>query len=261
MCRTGRYNACPDVVFFSTPPYNGTLRRFHAHPAAWLYKIPDSMTFQEGAMLEPLSVALAGVERAGVGIGMPLLITGAGPIGLISLLTAKAAGACPIVITDINEGRLAMAKKLVPYCKTLQIDPALSARETAARVHDLMGSGLQPHVTLECTGVESSIHMAIYASRFGGMVFVIGVGKDFQTVPFMELSAREIDLRYQYRYHETWPRAIRLVEAGLIDMRSLVTHEFSLDKALEALETSSDPSRGSIKCQVVEPEISLDLFK
>src|ERR1700754_1808544 len=87
-CRTGQYNACPDVVFFSTPPYNGTLRRYHNHPEEWLHKLPDQLSFEEGSLLEPLSVALAGIDRSEVRLGDPIVIRGAGPIGLITLLAA-----------------------------------------------------------------------------------------------------------------------------------------------------------------------------
>jgi L-iditol 2-dehydrogenase len=102
-CRTGRYNACPDVKFFSTPPFPGTLARYHAHPAAWLHRLPDNISFEEGALLEPLSVALAAVTRAELALGMSTLICGAGPIGLVTLLCAAAAGCEPLIITDVIE--------------------------------------------------------------------------------------------------------------------------------------------------------------
>ncbi|KAM0713598.1 hypothetical protein Q7P37_010560 [Cladosporium fusiforme] len=204
-CRTGQYHACPDMVFFSSPPVHGTLRRYHAHPAAWLHRLPDSMSFEEGALLEPLSVALAGIERAGLRLGDSLVICGAGPIGLVSLLAAHAAGAAPIVITDLDESRLEMAKRLVPR-----------------------------------------------ATRFGGSVFIIGVGKSFQTIPFMHASFREIDIRFQFRYHETYPKAINLVSEGLIDLKSLVTHRFTLEQAREAFEAASTASAKAVKVQLLD---------
>ena len=114
-------NACPNITFFSSPPTNGTLRRYHVHPAAWLHKLPASMSFEEGALLEPLSVALAGIERSNLRLGDPLVICGAGPIGMVSLLAAHAAGAAPVVITDVDENRLAMARKLVPRVRTVLV--------------------------------------------------------------------------------------------------------------------------------------------
>lgn len=198
-CRTGRYNACPDVVFFSTPPFHGeprsrathrvdlthsagTLTRWHLHPAQWLHRLPDEVSFEEGSLCEPLAVALAGIERANLRLGDPLLIwydatmltplnvslierfpdSGAGPIGLISLLSARAAGAEPIVITDLFQSRLDFAKKLVPGVRTVLIERGTTSKDQAALVKTAAGGPLK--LALECTGVESSVHTAVYVS-------------------------------------------------------------------------------------------------
>lgn len=165
-CRTGQYHGCPDMVFFSSPPVHGTLRRYHAHPAAWLHRLPDSMTFEEGALLEPLSVALAGIERAGLRLGDPLVICGAGPIGLVSLLAAHAAGAAPLVITDLDENRLEMAKRLVPRVRTVKVASGVGPEGVAEDIKKALGQ--EAGLVLECTGVESSIHSAIYVRRSAG---------------------------------------------------------------------------------------------
>lgn len=161
-CRTGHYHACPDMVFFSSPPVHGTLRRYHAHPAAWLHRLPDNLSLEEGALLEPLSVALAGIERSGLKLGDSLVICGAGPIGLVNLLAANAAGAAPIVITDLDENRLGMAKKLVPRVRTLRVENELAPEVMAEKVKEALGE--EAGLVVECTGVESSIHSAIYVS-------------------------------------------------------------------------------------------------
>ncbi|BEJ01507.1 hypothetical protein CcaverHIS631_0601890 [Cutaneotrichosporon cavernicola] len=230
-CRTGRYNACPRVVFFSTPPYHGTLTRFHAHPAAWLHRLPANMSYEEGALCEPLSVALAGMERAGVRLGDPVVIFGAGPIGAISLLAAHAAGCYPLVITDLFSSRLEFARSLVPTVKTVQVGKE-GAEETAARIKEAAGMGMR--VALECK------------------VFVIGVGPSEQSYPFGYCSANEIDLQFQYRYANQYPKAIRLVSGGLINLKPLVTHRFPLEKAVDAFQVAADPSQGAIKVQIVD---------
>lgn len=161
-CRTGKYHACPDVIFFSTPPHHGTLRRYHAHPEAWLHHIPDHISFEEGSLLEPLSVALAGIDRSGLRLADPLVICGAGPIGLVTLLAANAAGAEPIVITDIDQNRLAKAKELVPRVRPVLVQKQESAQELGQRVIDKLGQ--EAKLVLECTGVESSVHAGIYVS-------------------------------------------------------------------------------------------------
>ncbi|KFY41711.1 hypothetical protein V495_04821 [Pseudogymnoascus sp. VKM F-4514 (FW-929)] len=243
-CLTGRYNGCEKVEFLSTPPVAGLLRRYVNHPAKWCHKIGD-MSYEDGALLEPLSVALACMQRAGVQLGDPVLICGAGPIGLITLLCARAAGAEPIVITDIDESRLKFAKELVPSVTTFKVE-RVSAEDSAKAIVTAFG-GIEPAYALECTGVESSISAAIWAVKFGGKVFVIGVGKNEMNIPFMRLSTREVDLQFQYRYCNTWPRAIRLVQAGLIDMKKLVTHRYALENAVDAFETAANPKTGAIK--------------
>jgi L-iditol 2-dehydrogenase len=110
---------------------------------------------------------------------------------------------------------------------------------------------LRPRIALECTGVESSVASAIWSVKFGGKVFVIGVGKNEMKIPFMRLSTQEIDLQYQYRYCNTWPRAIRLVKNGVINLQKLVTHRYALEDALKAFETAANPKTGAIKVQIM----------
>ncbi|KAI3340668.1 GroES-like protein [Ustulina deusta] len=256
-CLTGRYNGCEKVEFLSTPPVPGLLRRYVNHPAIWCHKIGD-MSYENGAMLEPLSVALAGMQRSGIKLGDPVLVCGAGPIGLITLLCCKAAGACPLVITDIDEGRLKFAKEVCPSAITHKVE-RMSAEDSAKAIVASFG-GIEPAVSMECTGVESSIASAIWATKFGGRVFVIGVGKNELNFPFMRCSTREIDLVFQYRYSNTWPRAIRLLENGIIDLSKLVTHRFKLEDALEAFKVAADPKTGAIKCFFIarRPDSSID---
>ncbi|UQC83906.1 L-arabinitol 4-dehydrogenase [Colletotrichum lupini] len=249
-CRTGRYNACPEVIFYSTPPYHGTLTRYHVHPEDWLHKIPDGMSYEEGSLLEPLSVALTGLERSGVRLGDPVVICGSGPIGIATLLAASAAGANPIVITDINQTRLDMAKKAVPRVRTVLIT---AGKEPQATAEDIKGAlGQEAKIVLECTGVESSVVTGIYSCRFGGMVFVIGCGRDFATIPIMYMAGKEIELRFQFRYRDIYPRAIGLVAEGVIDLKPLVTHRFALEDGEKAFKTASDPSALALKVQVLD---------
>ena len=248
-CLTGRYNGCPNVEFLSTPPVPGLLRRYVNHPAVWCHKIPDNMSWEEGAMLEPLSVALAGINRAGIRLGDAVLVCGAGPIGLVTAACCRAAGCAPLVITDIDEGRLNFAAEFVPGIRTLKVELGESAERFAERVMALM-DGIEPTVAMECTGVESSIAGAIQAVKFGGEVFVIGVGKNEIKIPFMRLSTREVDLKFQYRYANTWPRAIRLLGNGLVDLKKLVTHRYTLEQAIDGFKTAADVKSGAIKVQI-----------
>lgn len=268
-CLTGRYNGCTSVRFLSTPPVPGLLRRYLTHPAVWCHKLappiapspgpvdaaddapapPRTLTFEEGALLEPLAVALAGTQRAGVALGDPVLVCGAGPIGLLVALCCAAAGATPLVLTDVDARRLAFARRLVPRARThlVAADGDASAERFAADVAALMG-GDEPALAMECTGVEASVAGAVQAVRFGGKVFVIGVGRDHIAIPFMRLSTREVDLQFQYRYANQWPRAIRLVRSGVIDVSGLTTHRFGIEDAVRAFQTSRDAATtGAVK--------------
>jgi len=229
----------------------GLLRRYISYPAEWYHKLPPSLSFEDGALLEPLSVALAGVDRANLRLGHAALICSAGPIGLNTLICARAAGAHPLVITDLDPGRLAFAESLAPgSVRALRVAPGEAPEALAARVVEAMG-GIEPDVALECTGAEASIGAAIHAVKFGGTVFVIGIGKDELQFPFMRLSTREIDLKFQFRYSNTWPKAIRLMEAGVLsDVRKLVTRCFPIEDAVRAFETSTDVKSGAIKVQI-----------
>ncbi|KAJ7281486.1 L-arabinitol 4-dehydrogenase [Mycena rebaudengoi] len=219
-CRTGRYNGCPDVVFFSTPPFHGTLSRWHLHPAQWLHRLPEN----------PLAVALAGVERSGLKLGDPTLICE------------------PIVITDLFQSRLDFAKKLVPGVRTVLIKRDSTSKEQAAAITEAAGGLLK--VALECTGFEGSVHAAIYSMQFGAKVLIIGVGKNEQAFPFMHLSANEIDVSFLYRYSNQYPKAIRLIAGGLINVKPLVTHRFALEDAISAFHVAADPAQGAIKVQI-----------
>ena len=151
------------------------------------------MSYENGSLLEPLAVALVGMQRAGVRLGDPVIIYRAGPIGLVTLLCCQAVGATPLLICDINEGRLNFANSLVPRVRTYHVKISRGAEDSASDMIEKMG-GIRPAVVMECTGVESSINAAIWSTKFVGKVFIIGIGKNEMKIPFMRLSTQEIDL-------------------------------------------------------------------
>ncbi|RAH69165.1 putative alcohol dehydrogenase [Aspergillus aculeatinus CBS 121060] len=255
LCDDGRYNLCEDVHFAGVYPYAGTLQRYKVHPAKWLHKLPDNISYAEGALLEPLSVVMRGIQVARLQLGRGVVVCGAGPIGLIALAAARASGAHPIVITDIEPKRLAFAKEFVPSCITYQVNGSLGAEDNAKAIRALFGSReySAPETVLECTGVESSVCTAAFTARRGGAVVVIGVGKSvMNNLPFMHISLAEIDLRFINRYRDTWPPAIACLSGGILDLKKLVSHTFPLERAVEALELCADPRNGSIKVTVLD---------
>ncbi|KAE8308437.1 chaperonin 10-like protein [Aspergillus transmontanensis] len=255
LCLDGRYNLCEDVQFAGVYPYAGTIQRYKTHPAKWVHKLPDNLTYAEGALLEPLSVVMRGMSVAGLQLGRGAVVCGAGPIGLIALAAARASGAHPIVITDLDSSRLAFAKEFVPSCITYQVNRDLDAQGNAKAIRALFGSEeyFAPETVLECTGVESSVCTAAFTARRGGTVVVIGVGKAvMNNLPFMHISLAEIDLRFINRYRDTWAPAIQCMSGGILDLKRLVTHTFPLEQAESALHLCSNPKNPSIKVLVVD---------
>ncbi|KAL7419455.1 hypothetical protein Q5752_006293 [Cryptotrichosporon argae] len=253
-CLRGRYNLCPKVKFSGTPPSDGTMRRFVAHPARFLHKMPDGMTYAQGALIEPLSVAYNAVVRAAPYLGQPVVVAGAGPIGLAMALCARAAGASPIVVTDLEENRLAQARAM-GFHNTLKIELGWDRLETAARIKEVAGLDSTPQIVFECTGAASSINAACYALEDGGTLLQVGCGKPEIEIPLMSLGFREVNIVTSFRYKLSWPVVIRLVAAGVFgDVTQLITHTFPVEKTVDAFETAADRSTNAIKVQIVDED-------
>ncbi|EPQ14743.1 Sorbitol dehydrogenase [Myotis brandtii] len=233
-CKIGRYNLSPTIFFCATPPDDGNLCRFYKHDANFCYKLPDNVTFEEGALIEPLSVGIHTCRRAGVTLGNKVFVCGAGPIGLVNLLVAKAMGAAQVVVTDLSASRLSKAKE-VGADFVLQITKE-SPQEIASKVEGLLGC--KPEVTIECTGAEAAIQAGIYATCPGGTLMLVGLGSEMVNVPLVHAAIREVDIKGVFRYCNTWPMAISMLASKSVNVKSLVTHRFPLEKALEAFETS-----------------------
>ncbi|KAF7212072.1 sorbitol dehydrogenase isoform X1 [Nothobranchius furzeri] len=233
--KNGRYNLSPTIFFCATPPDDGNLCRYYTHNANFCYKLPDNVTFEEGALIEPLSVGIHACRRAGVTLGSTVLICGAGPIGLVSLLAAKAMGASQVIITDLSAERLMMAKELGADFQ-LTVKREDGALQLAQKVEDTLGA--RPQITIECTGVESCVQTAIYATQSGGVVVLVGLGAVMCTVPLINAAVREVDIRGVFRYCNTWPMAISMLASGKVNVKPLVTHRFPLEQAVQAFETT-----------------------
>ncbi|XP_053573549.1 sorbitol dehydrogenase isoform X2 [Bombina bombina] len=233
-CKIGRYNLSPSIFFCATPPDDGNLCRYYTHNANFCYKLPDNVTFEEGALIEPLSVGIHACRRAGVTLGSKVFICGAGPIGLVSLLVAKMMGASQVLISDLSSQRLEKAKE-VGADVVVQVTKE-TPEEIAHKVECLLGC--MPEITIECTGAESCIQTGIYATRSGGTLILVGLGPAMVNLPIVNAAVREVDIRGIFRYCNTWPMAISMLSSKRVNVAPLVTHRFPLEKALDAFETT-----------------------
>jgi len=231
--KSGRYNLSPSIYFCATPPDDGCLSKFYKHPAAFCYKLPENLSYEEGAMIEPLSVGIHACKRGGVGLASNVLIMGAGTMGQVNALIAKAMGAAQIIVVDINEDRLKLATEM-GATGSVQTFIGEDPMELSKKIFEKFG--LAPEVTIECSGAESSIQAAVYATRAGGIIMTVGRGKNITGVPLNFASSKEIDIRGVFRYVNTWPVAINMLSSGILDVKPLITHRVKLEDAEKAFE-------------------------
>ncbi len=244
-CRSGRYNLCPDVVFLAAPPVHGAFCEYLAWPADFLFKLPDNMSMDEGAMLEPLSVGMHAARRSRVRAGDSVAVLGAGPIGLAALQAARAHGATTIIASDLVPMRLELAGKLGA---TATLDAAEVDVEGA--VMEMTG-GRGVDVVFECAGAVPTIQMAMRIARNGGRVQLVGMPAEMEApVPLYELINRELDVSGLFRYAGCYGPAIELVSSGRVDVASLITHHFPLEETPEAMEFAYSAKDEAIKVVV-----------
>jgi L-iditol 2-dehydrogenase len=240
-CRLGRYNLCPDVVFFATPPVDGAFARQVALHADFAHPVPDQMTDLTAAMVEPFSVGLWAARNGEVTSGDRVLVTGAGPVGLLAAMAARIAGAAEIVITDVNPQRLAVAERL-----------GLRALNVGADPLDELDDDFD--ALLECSGVPRAVAAAIGRLAPRGRAVLVGMAPDRDyALPVGRIQDRELSLRGTFRYANTYKRAIRILAGRPFDIDSLVTGEFPLERTADALSASrTNPS--AVK-SVVRPQL------
>lgn len=236
-CMAGRYHLCPDLVFLATPPYDGALIEQMTIDARNLFPMPEDMTYEEGALLEPLSVGIWGCKRAGLEGGDDVLVTGAGPVGLLAAAAARALGAGSVTVTDLSEFRLDLARAM-----------GLEAEHT-----DEPGDR-RFDVLLECSGAPGVLATGMRRLRPAGRAAMIGMSKEEAIgLPLSQLNVNELTLSLVNRYSHTWPLAIELVASGRVDVAPLVTHHFPLAEAAEALTLGSKVN-DSVKA-VIHPQL------
>ncbi len=228
-CKGGRYNLCPDIEFYATPPIDGAFAEYVTIQSDFAYDIPDSVSDEAAALIEPLSVGLWACERAEIKPGSRVLIAGAGPIGIIAAQAARAFGATEIHITDVAEDRLAFALK-----------------HGATHAHHAgqdSVEGLDVDAFIDASGAPQAVRSGIRAVAPAGRVILVGLGADDVELPVSFIQNREIWLSGVFRYTNTWPLAIQLIADGKVDLDILVTGKFPLAQSEDALKAGRQPGQ------------------
>jgi L-iditol 2-dehydrogenase len=235
-CARGEYNLCPDVTFMATPPDDGAFAEYVAWPADFAYTLPDGVTLDEGALVEPLSVGVHVARRAEVGLGDTVLVTGCGPIGLLTMEAVRAAGATEVVVSDVVPEKLAFAEE---RGADLAID--VSENDLAAAVDDATdGRGVD--VVVEASGAPPAVQGAFDAVRRGGSVVLVGLAPDAD-VPLdtNEIIDNELDVFGSFRYRNTYPAALDLLADGAVDVEGIVDFEATLGEVDSAFQRAQAP--------------------
>jgi len=267
-CSKGRYNLCKSLRFASSaktfPHLDGTLQECMNHPAHVLHPLPENVSFEEGALAEPLSVLIHASRRAGLSSGQTVLVYGVGTIGLLACALAKSYGCSRVVAVDINQARLSFAKThgfaedvfcLPASPKSKSPDEQLRrARENADCLLEVFGEDSGFDVVFECTGAEPCIQMAIHTAIAGGKVMLVGMGTRNTSLPLSAAAVREVDIQGSFRYANTYPEALDLLASGTLkNLDKLITHRFGLSDTARAFEllTRGVDERGDMVLKVM----------
>jgi L-iditol 2-dehydrogenase len=230
-CKEGKYNLCPEVEFFATPPYHGVFTNYVTHPEDMCFKLPDNVSYMEGALVEPLAVGLHASVIGDVKLGDTVVIFGSGCIGLATLLSCKAKGASRVYVVDILENRLKTARKL-------GADDAINAKEcdVIQKINELT-DGKGADIVIETAGSETTVQQTADVVSRGGAIVLVGMTPKEETCyNFMKLVGKEAQLKTIFRYRNLYPVAISAISSGTINVKDIVSHEYDFDHVKEAFD-------------------------
>lgn len=225
--------------FLGTPPIDGSLTNYVAVPEDFAFGLPPSISDEAGALIEPLAVAVWACGKARISAGHRVLVTGAGPIGLLVAQTARALGATEVAITDVSPARLASARRF-------GFEQAIDVTRTSPQ-----DTGLEVDAAIECSGQAQAVRDAIAVLRPAGTAVLVGMGEDQISLPLELIQQRELWVTGTFRYAGVYPAAIALAAHGRVDLEAMVTGRFGLDQVDAALRSSRDDA-ATVK-SVVKP--------
>ena len=242
--KLGLYNVDPKVVFWATPPVHGVLTPEVVHPAAFTYRLPDAVSFAEAAMVEPFAVGLQAAAKAKIQPGDTAVVTGAGPIGIMTALAALAGGCSRVLVSDLMAEKLAIAGRY-PGVSTVNI------RETRldAAVKDAT-DGWGADVVFEASGAPKAYQGIQELIRPGGCLVLIGMPVEPVSLDVSAIAAKEIRIETVFRYANVFDRALAMIASGKVDLKPLVTETFPFDESVAAFERAAEGRPADVKLQI-----------
>lgn len=244
-CKQGKYNLCPDVVFFATPPVDGVFQEYVAHQADLCFKLPDHVSTLEGALIEPLAVGFHAAIQGDAHLGQKAVVMGAGCIGLVSMMALKARGVSQVYVIDIMEKRLEKALEL-------GADGVIHAgQEDVLKKVDELTQGCGVDLVIETAGTEITTRQAIHMAKKGSSIVLVGYSKTGEmTLPMSLVLDKELTLKTVFRYRHIYPMAIDAVASGKVNLKGIVTNIFPLDEAQKAMDYSVQNKADIVKAVI-----------
>ncbi|WP_106477701.1 NAD(P)-dependent alcohol dehydrogenase [Phytohalomonas tamaricis] len=243
--KLGLYNVDPAVRFWATPPIHGCLTPEVVHPAAYTFKLPDNISFAEGAMVEPFAIGMQSALRARLQPGDTCVVTGAGPIGLMVALAALAGGASRVVISDVVDEKLEIADG---YDGLFPVN--VSKASLRERVSELTGEDWGADVVFEASGNPRVYDDALACVRPGGALVLVGMPVEKVEFDIVAAQAKEIRIETVFRYANVYDRAIDLIASGKVDLKPLIVETFPFERSVEAFERAASARPTDIKLQI-----------
>ncbi len=244
-CREGKYNLCPDVVFFATPPVDGVFQEYVAHEADLCFKLPDSVSTLEGALIEPLAVGFHAANQGGAHAGQTAVVMGAGCIGLVSMMALKAEGVSRVYVADVMDKRLDKALEL-------GADGVINGKnEDAIEAVRRLTDGKGCDLVVETAGTEITTRQAIHMTKKGATIVLVGYSKTGEmTLPMSLALDKELTFKTVFRYRHIYPMAIDAVASGKVNLKGLVTDIFEFDDIQNAMDRSVADKANIVKAVV-----------
>lgn len=232
-CKTGRYNLCPDVVFFATPPIDGAFQEYVAHEAALCFKLPENVNTLEGALIEPLAIGFHAANQGAASIGQTAVVTGSGCIGIMTMMALKAKGVSRVYVVDVIKKRLDKAMEL-------GADAVINAAETDV-IDTVMKltHGFGADLVIETAGTETTTSQAIRMAKKGSTIVLVGYSATGNLcLPVSEIIDKELNLKTVFRYRHIYPMAIEAVASGKVNLRGIVSNVFDFYDIQNAMDSS-----------------------